>query len=700
MSIRTVLLLVFSLSLQFISAQPSQADIDKMMKQAQELVKKYGGDSTANKMIKDMSAQQKKYNAIKDNPSVKTAGFDKKDTAQISLPSRNAKLLEALPVRTFTKQELVSYLHNLSSKLTEYLRNSYGTNISSFSSATINQPGTPICLWLKGSVNEAVLVAIKASELNPDNNLQLNNTGGILTSCGLGFYGIPVLQYVLEKQPDNNMILNNLGQAYLDLGDEKKAEEYLLKCVGSYKYYPDANLALAYIYNSRGQKGTAINYAENSLRGAWSSNAENFLKKLKPDVKMMDYIRHRYKQPEYFDISKYPMLEQCTSIATVYQLEPQYVGYSEMIDQVFYKYRELLSQAVLAAAVSVQEKVMASAKTKKNPLRPFGTFGNVVLQALKEEYAEKFRHLDSFRLNYYREREILNEKYESEYQKIESKYAKMVYGDEPARCKEINSLSNEYLPKYAEQTQLFQKKMLAYYKDYLNDMAFWSYVASVNDDQFHVSFYTLVIELLTRLKEINTTRFMESKYGNHRFYPCEYEEPGSTKMDSLQIELPDCYLTPKIEFDLGEVRMEISCETYKFEAGEGLIGKIEYDRSSGNVTLAFGVGAAVPRVFFKGPGVHGGLEGEAKSQLYITFDHIGTPSDLGVLWEAELKAFVEGGGVKGSIGLEEGLTAGFGSGVQMKENSQLKQGIDKIYPVQPEDKQIDKRIPLYKKSGK
>ena len=415
---------------------------------------------------------------------------------------------------------------------------------------------------------------------------------------------------------------------------------------------------------------------------------------------MMDYVRHRYKQPEYFDMGKFPMLEQCTSIATVYQLEPQYVGYNEMIDQVFEKYRDLAGQASLAAATSVPEKIMASGATKKSPFRPFGTFGNVVLQAMKEEYADKFRHLDSFRMNYYREREKLNEKYESEYQNIESKYAKMVYGDEPARCKEINSLSNAYLPRYAEQTQLLQKKVLAYYKDYLNDMTFWSYVASVNDDQFHVSFYTMVIELLARLKEINTTRFMESRSGNHRFYPCQYEEPASAKMDSLQIDLPDCYLTPKIEFDLGEVRLEISCETYKIEAGEGLIGKIEYDRSSGNVTLALGVGAAVPRVFFHGPGVEGGLEGEAKSQLYITFDHAGSPSDLGVLWEAELKAFAEGGGVKASAGLEEGLTAGFGSGVQMKENSQLKQGIDKMYPVQADDKQIDKRVPLYKKPVK
>jgi tetratricopeptide (TPR) repeat protein len=694
-----ITLLTLASSLQFVMAQPTKAEMDKMMKQAQEMMKKYGNDSTVKKAMKDAQDKQKQVSdAMKNNQNgtIAASSVNKTDSAVFSLPSRNSKLLNSLPIRTFNRAELVSYLHNLNSKLTEYLRTSYGTDITDISIKALEQSGSPIGLWMKGSVNESVLVALKGAELHPDNNLLLNNTGGILTSCGLGFYGIPVLEYVLEKQPDNNMILNNLGQAYFDLGDDKKAEQYLLKCINSYKFYPDANLALAYIYNSRGQKSTAISYAENSLRGAWSSKADNFLSKLKPDLKMMDYVRHRYKQPEYFDIRKYPMIEQCTSIATIATLEPQYVAFRSMIDKVAEKYTRLLNPAVLSAANSVPEKLMTVNQTKRNPFRPFGTFGNVVLQAMKDEYSEKFRHLDSFRLNYYKEREKLNQSYETEYQKIESKYAKMVYGDDPARCKEINALSNAYLPQYAEQTELLQKKMLAYYKDYLNDIAYWSYIASVNDDQFHVSFYTLVLEFLARLKEINTTRFMESKYGNHRFYPCEYEASGSIKADTLEIELPDCYLTPKIEADLGAFKLEISCEAYKLEAGEGLVGKIEYARSSGDVTLAFGVGASVPRVLFKAPGLEGGIEAEAKSQLYITFDKMGTPTDLGVLWEAELKAVIEGGGIKGSAGLEEGLTAGFGSGVQMKENSQLKQAIDKTYPVQPDDKQINKKVPLYK----
>jgi hypothetical protein len=132
---------------------------------------------------------------------------------------------------------------------------------------------------------------------------------------------------------------------------------------------------------------------------------------------------------------------------------------------------------------------------------------------------------------------------------------------------------------------------------------------------------------------------------------------------------------------LGAVNLEISCEAYKLEAGEGLMGKIEYDRAKGEVTLAFGPGGSVPKVFFenKNLGVEFGVEAEAKSQFYITFDKTG-PTDLGVLWEAEMKVVAGIGEVKVEFGLEGSSNSGFGS-VQMKEDSSLKALIDRTWYV-------------------
>ena len=679
---------LFTFSLQVVLAQTTPAEIDKMIKDANaeiEKMKKDPANKDFFKGVPDLDSMMKNVNGNK--PAGPRTPIS--DTSAFSLPSRNNKLLNSLPIRTFNRNELVSYLHNLNTKLTAYLR-TYGTDISNMQLTVIRQSGTPIGLWLKGKVNESVLVTLKAAELTPDNNLILNNTGGILTSCGLGYYGIPILEYVREKQPDNNMILNNLGQAYFDLGDDKKAEQYLLKCIKSYKYYPDANLALAYIYNSRGNKSAAINYVENALRGAWSAKSENLLKKLKPDVKMMDYVRHRYKQPEFFNFLKYDLLPQCLNVADIAVLKPQYDAYHKMTYQLRVKYGKLHSNAIESWVVSMPQR-LESVKMKTDIYRPFGFLGVWVVEALDKEYEEKFRLLEIFKVNYYRERAALNKKFDSEKNRIELN-EEIDFAEE---CRQLNALKNVYLPQFAEQTEVLQKKMLAYYKNSLNEYTYWYYISSINDDDFHSKFYLLVNKFLMCMEEINTTRFMEDN--SRLFYPCEIRKMNEIIAKELVIEQPDCYLTPKIEINLGAFKLETSCETYKLEAGEGLVGKIEYGRSSGEITLALGVGASVPRVLFKASGIEAGLEADAKSQVYLTFNNRGKVTDLGILWEAELKGVIGMGSVKESIGFEEGLTAGFGSGVQMKENSQLKQAIDKTFPVQPDDSQINKNVPLFKK---
>jgi len=680
-------------------AQP-QAELDKMMKQSQELMKKYGSDSTMNKTLKSLLDQQKLVaNTTKNSPQGK-------DTTAFSLPSRNNKLLNSLPERTFTRAELASYLHNLNATLTELMRNSYGMDIKNIPDSAVTMTGTSIAFWIEGETGEGVLVALKGAELNTDNVTLLNNVGGMLTGCGLGVNAIPVLQYVLEKQPGNNMILNNLGQAYLQLGDDKKAEQYLLQCVSTYNYYPDANLALAYIYNNRGNRSSSLKYAENSLRGAWSEGAYNLVSKLKPDAKLMDYIRHRYKQPEYFNFNKYPLLPQCRDTKFTPILKPQYKAYKEMLAELQKNNTMLQRQEEEIARKTVPEKMMNNLKANKSPYRPFGIFANAVAADLwANEYYDRFSKFYEYKKNYLAEKEKLiaeclakqkeiTAQHKSQKDAVAERDGEGSDGSEydklnEAICAEKELVRNRYLNLIADTIEAFQKKAIHLYKDYFNDMAFWFYVGSVDDHQYKAEFYGLVSQFLNLLAEINTTHF---------YTPCMAMEDGEGNVKKAEaIEEPDCFIPGKVELPLGAFKLELSCESYKLEAGEGLVGKVEYNRSSGDFTLAFGVGAAVPRVLYKTPGLKVELEGEAKSQLYITFDKQGTPTDLGILWESELKLVADMSEVKYSVGVEEGLTAGFGSGVQMKEGGQLKAFIDKTYAVQPDATQINKNVPLYKK---
>ena len=421
----TITFLLLFLILQFVSAQqPTKADMEKMLKQAQEQMKKYSGDTTLNNVMKNMQNQQKQVTngmTISKNKDT-TFSINKPDTAAYALPPRNTKLLNSLPVRTFNKAELVSYLHNLYTKMKRVFENDFKINIDEFPEGTAVEDGeNAVGFWIYSMPEVADLMAVHSVELDPDQPILLNNAGGILTCGGFAVYAIPILQYVLEKEPGNNMILNNLGQAFLSLGDYNQAEQYLLQCIASYKYYPDANLALAMIKYFQGNYPLALQYVENSLRGAWSSKADNLLHKLKPNARLMDYIKLRYKQPQYFDFDKYPMLPQCLSIGDIADLEPQYVGYHEMISQLIEKYEKNLADAVMAQQQSMLDKIREANKKGESPLRPFGVFANAVCADLRKDHKEKIKYYDSVRTDYYRQRKLLNDAYEKKFQDIQDK---------------------------------------------------------------------------------------------------------------------------------------------------------------------------------------------------------------------------------------------------------------------------------------
>ena len=702
---KIIILAVVLFAAQCCYAQPSKAEMENMMKRAQQEIDKMKKDPKNKDILKDMPDMDSVKKKMPKGSIPSVAKTKITDTSFGALPVMDSVIARSLPLRTFNKAELVSYLHNLDVKLTEILRNSYGTDINNISVDNITRSGSSIALWINGQPYESVLVALKGAEMRPGNVTLLNNIGGILTSSGLGVNAIPILQYADQQQPGNNMIQNNLGQAFLTLGDINKAQQYLLQSISTAEYHPDANLALAYIYNKKGNRAAAISYAENSLRGAYSAAAQHLLLKLKPDAKLMDYVRHRYKQPEFFNYHKYPLLQQCVKVEQTPVLKPQYDAYQEMLGAIETKYGRISREEQELAKKSALDIMKESQKNHRPPYRHFGFFANAVLADLwGNEYEEKFIRYDKYKKNYRDSIKILDILYEAAYKAIDKKWETILNdletgsaADEAASksvCNERNELGNAYLPQYAKLTEAFQMETIKLYRNYLNDWSYWSYIASVDDHGYKTVFYQLASTMVSTLREINTTKFI---------FPCHAStNDGKEKADGLAIEEPDCFFKPKVVLPLGGVNFEISCEGYKLEAGEGLIGKIEYNMSSGDVTVAFGVGAKAPKLLFHGGGVEAGGEGEVKSQFFITFNK-GTPIDCGILWEAEIKAKIGIGGGNGSeavettIGVEEGLTAGFGSGVQMKEGGPLKYLIDKMYPVQPDAKQINKNILLYKK---
>lgn len=629
------------------------------------------------------------------------------DSTVFSLASGNEKYLNALPIRTFTKAELVSYLHNLNIKLTELLRSDYGTDIKNIPiGSAIEGSETSIALWLNNQQSASALLILKAAEIDVDNSTALNNAGGILTNAGLGVNAIPILQYILVKDPGNNTILNNIGQAYLSLGDGKTAENYLLQCVKDSKYHPDANLALAYINYGRGNKAGSLKYAENSLRGAFTVPAYNLVDKLKPDAKLMDYIKHRYKQPEYFNFDKYPLLPQCRDTKKTPILKPQYAAYKEMLAGVKKKYTQLIKDEEAISEKEVTDKMMAANKMNKNPYRPFGLFANIVVADLAaNEYNDRFLKFAEYKKNYQgkkakliadclAEQKAITAKNKSQKDDVAERDGEGNGGSEyddltAAICAEKETVRNRYLNLIADANEAYQQKAMILYKQYFNDMGFWYYVASVSDHQYKAEFYALVLQFLDVLTEINTAYF---------YTPCQPVDAAGGNAKTIQIDDPDCYLPEPLKIPMGIATVDISCNEYKIEGGEGFIFNVHHNRLSGQTTLAFGPGAKVPDMpKFSDMGVSVETGAKLSGQVFLQIDNDGSVLDGGFIFTGKIDVKAKAFGVGKTISDNETVTIGINSGVQMKEGGALKNLIDKTWYVQPDAKQTNKNVPLYKK---
>lgn len=97
-----------------VKAQPTQAEIEKMMKLAQEQMKKYSNDTSVNKILKGL--QQQIIDGMKNQPannkSVANGSLypDPGDYGNVDngkFPAKNIALLSSLPKRVFTKAGLV-----------------------------------------------------------------------------------------------------------------------------------------------------------------------------------------------------------------------------------------------------------------------------------------------------------------------------------------------------------------------------------------------------------------------------------------------------------------------------------------------------------------------------------------------------------------------------------------------------------------
>ena len=344
---RILLTFLFAFTFLFSFAQPTQAEINKMVKTAQDAMKKYGKDSTVNKAMKNAEEQQKQVaDAIKNQSKTNNGssnGLYASDPGSYGnvdnwkFPPRNIALLASLPKKVFNKAELVSFLNDVYSQLSK----KFSTNISSSAqsiAAKYNNDGNKmgdvaVAGWYTNYQEEGLLLIIKSAINSPDNGMLLNNCAALLNMSGIEQKAIPILKYVLQLYPASSMVLNNLGQAYAGLGETDTAMVYLGRSLKIDPENNEANNTAGQIETTKGNKQKAIEYFEKSLKTAYCKPAQLKLSRIKKDAKMAPLVRPRIKLPEYFNLFKYDLPVQCTSVEKAAIAQAEHDAFHEMISK-------------------------------------------------------------------------------------------------------------------------------------------------------------------------------------------------------------------------------------------------------------------------------------------------------------------------------------------------------------------------------
>jgi tetratricopeptide (TPR) repeat protein len=653
-----------------------QVETDPALAKLQKQMDSVMNDPYLKKIIRDAKSLNTD-SIIKAAQDVAKKDPRREDTSSYTLPGKNIKALGAIPKKTLTTAELKTYVAYLYQKLSPAFHSGYGTplvNSNAYDANTISNAS--VIAAEQGLLDQAVLLALKAAEKSPDDPVVLNNTGAILKKGGLEIAAITILESASEKDPGNSTIQNNLGQSYLTLGDLETAEKYFQQSISTSTYHPLANSSLAVIYLKKGNNQAALKYTENSLRGGFTDRAWHLLGKLKPDAHLMDYFRHRYKQPVYFNEDKYRLPLQCENVKDIPAKRAEYEAYRNMVEKLKMQFDAFAREEMKTGT----DSMIARAKRGKIYQPPFMELASAMMLDKKIQMdKDGWQEIARSQKKYHDQMDILKNEYNKKYHDANS-------------CGAQLALANEYMEKMAVVTREYQKAYLLVYKDFYHDMAYWTFFSEPDGHLRKGSFYGLASSLLSVLLQVAETHFLDVTID------CSSNEKLKREADEIEIEgeCPIGHDGFEIPFGIG--KFNLSCEKVEFQFGELLVLNVSHKFGTGETIWAIGPGVTysiighsheslitVPQLK-QGP-IQGGFEAGIKGQLYFAFKD-GALLDYGLAFTAELDLL----GIAKEI--RTGYTIGMNSGLQLEEGP-LKNFIDWLMGPDGEAPQVNRNVRLY-----
>lgn len=615
---------------------PTQAEIDAMMKEAEQEIKK---------AMEELSPEDRKMmEEVMANSNAGNTGMSKPSNSNLNtqIPKKQTEVLGKIPKLSTTEQYkgfVEKMIAQTNSSIDEKIRKEVEMLLSqNHSKEQLNN--LPPFLLMKKNPKAAVYAALLVANTNQDFLVSQNNLAVILHQTGYPQYALPLLEFLISKH-QNAVLYNNAGQCYLSLGDTQKSEDFFAMAIQLDPENHEAHCGTAMILIEQGKIPQAIPHLEQAMKIGYSpildklihdKNIDLDFEKLKPDV------------PEYFNPNKYKLP---IGTKTLNEVKPTLAKRQE-IEDLMYAWGEKNQEFDEKHAEKISNESMMEISKRTygitgNP--PFSQKAMFMLNQIQKEVLDMaIRNFSSNDPKSISEAKSLSEKLE---QNIRKRYDRDSYESTYDECVMLREETEIYLKESAALYDSKVQKTAFKYYDITNQQLFW-YQFLLNSDGYEHMFYGVAAEFFTHLDDYKKYQILYPK-AEWVVDHCEKILANPPKKVIVIEKAPDLNCPVKVKVNSGPLNLKLDCKGWEIEGGELVIVGVQKDYTTGELTVAFGVGA------------NAGILG-AKGQMFFKFDGEGNPIDCGMVFEAGAEVGA------GPIVIEEkaNATIGMVSGINVK----------------------------------
>lgn len=670
---KTIFSLLLLFSTLYSTAQkkaPSQAEVDRMMKEAQKMLDQIDPqtkktlDSMGVKMPASISMPKMDSKQLNAAWGEENAVVPKRNTTKInSVPAAiNAGSVGAYVNTSFAKQsiKLKPALKKLGEQLYTLFKNK---------GYTPGQTGLAAAgLWMMGKVEIAFYVLGKACTADATQTDNISNYAAMLSMLGDQPGAIPLLNHLNKTFPRNTTILNNLGQAWFAMGELTKAGAYFDSTLRFAPAHPQATFSKACIEQSRGNKKSAIELMKKSIKSAYSQDKENKLNDLGYSLEANDLELPKSTKQDPFQLGGFRQPPYPKSVAQCVTLRPEWAAFDKEIEE-----RSALLQKQQEAAKKVLETVttqrLQQLKAQSPSSLSYASLTPIHFAAASKKLSvtqEAFnRKLDaiSAKLQAFQIKAAqLTGNYNKLMEKLRKEDIEQTGEGKPNKdfCPQYQQASDQYLQAYNTEQEQLMMEMNQIYKVYLNETG-EAMLYMTFPEEFEVAKYGLKLSWLSVLK-------------NHPFvsitqYTCKPQQEKSSQgkklaeFDDINCQYHSSFWTP-----MGTMKMDCSRWTTELDLEVVKLGlKQDMNQESFGdqfVSCTVEIGTSVGKEIERGPLTFGA---EAGAGVGIEIDRSGVKD---VFVTAGIKGGVTvtgpvsaSGGIEGRVSLISGASSVSGTGI-------------------------------------